>query len=1034
MLYKKNLSEKLDIGLFRKPSAEYRGAPFWAWNCKLEKDELLRQIDVLGQMGFGGGYIHVRTGMSTPYLSDEYMELIRACVDKAKSKDMLTYLYDEDRWPSGAAGGLVTKERKYRRRYLLFTAKPYLKDKSDSNTVNTSAAIGSRTENGSLIACYDVELTPDGRLSSYRMIDESDEAKGDKWYAYLEIAENSGWFNNQAYVNTLDKKAMDRFIEITYKAYERSIGDEFGKSVNTIFTDEPQFTIKDTLAYAKSKQDVTIAWTDDLPDTYREAYGEGLLEKLPELFWDRADGLVSQTRYRYQDHVCERFTNAFADNCGAWCREHGISLTGHMMEEDTLRSQTHAIGEAMRGYRGFGIPGIDTLCAKYEYATAKQAQSAVHQFGREGMTSELYGVTNWDFDFRGHKLHGDWQAALGVTLRVPHLAWVSMEGEAKRDYPASINYQSPWWKKYPYIEDHFARVNTAMTRGKPIVRVGVIHPIESYWHHWGPNDTSALARAELDENFSNLVKWLLFGTVDFDFISESLLPSLCDKGSSPLKVGEMAYDAVLVPGCESLRKSTLERLEAFANCGGKLIFAGKIPSIVDGVPSDRARLLSEKCECVSFTKGAILSSLDPYRSVEIRGGNGELTDDLFYQLRRDNTCDWLFIAHAKDPYNKDITLPNSLQIRIDGTYKPTLYNTLTGNTEPLIYTSENGRTVIRRSVCEYESLLICLEHTDEGGSGTDETPRISHGSEVKKLPFTVEYTLDEDNVLLLDQAEYSLDGEELCALEELLRIDDICRKKLGLASRRAGESAQPWVLPEKKIENFVKLRFRIESEIEYEGARLAVEKAEDVKISFNGIPVASDAVGWYTDKSIKTVALPKINAGENVLELTVPIGERTGIEWAYILGDFGVEVHGRSAVITEKKKRLGFGDICHQGLPFYGGNVTYKIPVTSNGGELIFSSTRYRGSLQTVSVDGGEEIPVTFNPYTVSLGVLPKGEHTLSLTLYGHRRNAFGPVHLADLKETWIGPSAWTSVGQKWCYDYVLTEEGVLATPTVSEK
>lgn len=47
-----------------------------------------------------------------------------------------------------------------------------------------------------------------------------------------------------------------------------------------------------------------------------------------------------------------------------------------------------------------------------ELNTAKQAQSVVHQYGREGMLSELYGVTGWEFDFRGHKLAGDWQAAL----------------------------------------------------------------------------------------------------------------------------------------------------------------------------------------------------------------------------------------------------------------------------------------------------------------------------------------------------------------------------------------------------------------------------------------------------------------------------------------------------------------------------------------------------------------------------------------------------------------------------------------------
>ena len=136
------------------------------------------------------------------------------------------------------------------------------------------------------------------------------------------------------------------------------------------------------------------------------------------------------------------------------------------------------------------------------------------------MLSELYGATNWDFDFREHKLFGDWQAALGVTVRVPHLSYVSMEGEAKRDYPASIHYQSPWWEKYSLVEDHFARVSTAMSRGKAIVKVGVIHPIESYWLHWGPEEMTATERTNLDENFHNVTKWLLFGNIGFDFICE----------------------------------------------------------------------------------------------------------------------------------------------------------------------------------------------------------------------------------------------------------------------------------------------------------------------------------------------------------------------------------------------------------------------------------------------------------------------------------------------------------------------------------
>lgn len=54
--------------LFENPAGEYRGRPFWAWNGKLTEEELLRQIDIFGQMGFSGFFMHSRTGLETEYL------------------------------------------------------------------------------------------------------------------------------------------------------------------------------------------------------------------------------------------------------------------------------------------------------------------------------------------------------------------------------------------------------------------------------------------------------------------------------------------------------------------------------------------------------------------------------------------------------------------------------------------------------------------------------------------------------------------------------------------------------------------------------------------------------------------------------------------------------------------------------------------------------------------------------------------------------------------------------------------------------
>lgn len=1031
MLYKKNNTEKLDLKLFENPTSEYRGAPFWAWNCKLEQKELEWQLESLKEMGFGGAHMHVRTGMTTPYLSDEHMELVKACVKKAKNENMLAWLYDEDRWPSGVAGGFVTKEKQFRARHLLFTPFPYGSEEGKANVINTASARCGRTNEGVLLACYDVVLNDEGYLISANRIGEHETAQHDKWYAYLEVNSETPWFNNQTYVDTLNKQAIDRFIELTYESYERAVGEEFNQTVPAVFTDEPQFTHKSVLAYAEEKADVILPWTDDFADTFADAYqGENIIEGIPELIWDRADKVPSVLRYHYHDHICDRFVRAYADNCGTWCKEHHLLFTGHMMGERSLETQTAALSEVMRSYRSFDIPGIDMLQADFEYMTAKQTQSAVHQYGREGMMSELYGVTGWNFDFRGHKLHGDWQAALGVTLRVPHLSWVSMGGEAKRDFPASIHYQSPWYKKYSLIEDHFARLNTALTRGKPIVKVGVIHPIESFWLHWGTNQQTYAVRKDMNDNFEKITTWLLFGGIDFDFISESLFPELCGKAENPIKVGEMEYDVLVVPGCETLRSTTLERLEQFTEAGGKLLFVGNVPELENARPSERGDKLAKKSICVPFSRSAILDVLEENRLVELCDERGTLTKNLLYQLRQDGNGQWLFVAHGCEPYNKHISRSQDLRIRIKGNWKASLYQTLNGTIETIEQQIIGNQTELRCRVYDYDSLLIRLDSFEEAECQKDKQQEEEKTCKIQKmsLPAKVSYTLSEPNVLLLDKAEYALDDEEWQEEEEILRLDDRCRNKLGFPCRSV-HVAQPWATEPETIKHTLHLRFSIDSEIECEEVFLGIEDVETMKLRWNEEAISPSVIGWYVDKAIRKIQLPKLRKGRNVLEIEAPFGRTTNTEWAYLLGDFGVEVAGQNACIVQKKEQLAFGDITGQGLPFYGGNITYHIPIQTEEGKLFLRSGYYIGAMQEAGIDEKAPVPNIYPPYTTELGMVKSGEHMVDITLYGSRQNSFGPVHLADLNEKWIGPKAWHTTGDKWCYEYMLNQEGIMTSP-----
>ena len=979
-------------------------------------------------MGMGGFHMHVRTGMDSPYLDDEFMGYIRECVEKARDEKMLAWLYDEDRWPSGTAGGKVTADRpEYARKSLLFTTNPYTPDRPYQAT-RPEAGRGQRTmrhDNGILVAVYDIILNNDGTLKESRRIGENDTAEGTKWYAYAEHSTADPWFNNQPYVDTLCPEAIQEFIKVTHEAYYNALGEDFGGIIPAIFTDEPQVAPKGTLNFALEKNDLFLTWTTKLPEIYYNTYCQDLLDILPELFWELPEGKLSQARYRFHNLVADLFASTYIGQIGKWCREHGIALTGHLMGEPSLSSQTQYLGDSMRSYPDFGIPGIDMLCDFHEYTTAKQTQSMVRQTGAPGMLSELYGVTGWDYDFRGYKLQGDWQAALGVTIRVPHLTWMTMKGEAKRDYPASIAYQSPWWDQYDLVESHFARVNTAMTRGKANVKVAVIHPIESFWLYWGPTEQTAALRAQMEQGFESLIQNLLFGKIDFDYICEARFPEQCPVASNPLQVGEMAYDAVIVCQSRTLRSSTLERLQAFQAQGGHVIFVGDAPDYVDAVPSDAVLPLYNASTRVSMEPSSILNALEPHRLVDVRQSDGTRDERIIYQMRNDNDCQWLFLANGKNPTCPDVDDAGHVRIIINGEYALTEYDSMTGDIRPLPARYAGGKTIVERQWYIHESMLLKLVPGRYEGEAVDSvltgTPDLLFGM--------VDVTLEEPNMLLLDMAEYSFNGSPFQPEDELLRIDNYVRSILDIPGRRK-EVVQPYLLKTEEYSDRLTLRFTIPSEVEVTGVKLALEDEEHTQVVLNGKAAPSVAEGWFVDKDIHVIALPDLHVGDNILEITVPIGLRTNLECFYLLGDFGVRVNGTLKTVTAPVRRLGFSDIVPQGLPFYTGNIRYHLNVRTIGG-LTIRVPRYRGGLIKVFVDGKERGNIIYSPYVLNLPDVADGDHHVELLLYGTRYNGFAQLHHTPGVYFYQSPNSWRSAGDLWCYEYQFKNAGILRSPEV---
>lgn len=205
---------------------------------------------------------------------------------------------------------------------------------------------------------------------------------------------------------------------------------------------------------------------------------------------------------------------------------------------------------------------------------------------------------------------------------------------------------------------------------------------------------------------------------------------------------------------------------------------------------------------------------------------------------------------------------------------------------------------------------------------------------------------------------------------------------------------------------------------------------EATEIVFNGQSVAVRPDGYFVDKDIKTVPLPALRVGRNELIVRTPISQRISLENMFLLGDFGVRVEGCRAAVTALPEKLAFGSITHQGLPFYGGAVTYELPVTCNGTETEMLADTYAGALLSVRLDGAECGKIVYPPYRLSLGGVKAGKHTLELTVYASRVNCFGALH-DNVDKRWKGPGMWYTQDGEWSYEYRLHDVGVLKSPEI---
>lgn len=1017
---------------FQNPGAAWRGKPFWSWNGELEKDELIRQSHVLGEMGFGGYFMHSRSGLITEYLGDEWFDLINSTADAGEKEGLEVWLYDEDRWPSGSAGGKVSADPKYRMKSLTLFETPVEKFSWDED----------------ILCAFGAVVTPDGiSLAAYQPLKKGEDVnevvtalagEGERKVLVFRIvpdAPNSN-YNGNTYIDTMDREAVAKFIEITHEEYKKRCGDRIGKSIKGIFTDEPHrgFVMKD-IRVEDGVRICSMPWTGDILDEFKARYGYDVLPRIPELFYRSGGERMGKVRIDYIDLTCNLFNERFMAPINDWCEENGMIYTGHLLHENCMASQTIPNGSIMRSYLYMGYPGIDILSDKENcYWIVKQLSTVSRQFDKPWLLSELYGCTGWELPLRQHKTVGDWQALFGINLRCPHLSWYTMEGASKRDYPASISYQSAYWQDYDFVESYFARFGMLLAQGKADCDVLVMNPVESVWGlahiGWGSWVWSVDPEVNaVDGLYADTFRHLVGEHIDFDYGEEQIMNESHgfredENGTSVLTVGNCAYRFVVVSGMLTMRRSTYQILEGFLRSGGKVIFAGELPAYVDGTPSDACGRLLDYDGAVQVTLEQLGETIRSLRE-DMPGSEHVRVDAPMSVMAQVRALDNGYIAAL---VNEDKThSAENIVLRLAGEYQAQLWELETGKRFVLPAEQINDDTCITLSLAPAGSMAIVFTREAEElplwQASAFETTGVLTGGEYA-------YELDEPNVCVLDYARMKFgDDTEFGQLDEVLRIDNQLRDRIGI-ERRGGEMLQPWFAKQMYKVPYGKLTLEYPFQISVMRAGevwLAGERPELQEYYCNGVRLVNeDPADWWVDNAFKKMRIPAdaLKQGENIITIVTDFKRTTNIEAIYLLGQFGVIAKAGASQLVELPKTLPLTDMTGRGLPFYGGRTTLTIPAASYEGlvdrdaaRILVKIPEATGTLVAVEIDGKKQA-IAWEPWTADVTDAVKKGEEIRITLVNSRRNCFGPLHCVPTLRYSYSPDTFVTEGDQFSHDY----------------
>ena len=739
------MDEKIWISPKLNPLLDEAETPLWFWNAPLEEEELVRQLKLQTEIGVKATNPHARTegghGYQGGYLDKEWFDVMKIVLDYKKKNREKMWLYDEIDWPAGTCNKTITQNENYREKYITIEKIPIPADtpfRAQLHTFEGAGLFGMGEDTDYSKVALNIHIIDDETGEEYYIPDYFDYQMFGPELEFISNKDCTAYITNvraDSYehggdesVNYLDKNATRAFLSSTYDKYLGEMGEEFGKTITTVFNDETR------MCHA-------IPWSNEFPAVFLERHGYDIRNEIYRIILQGTDN--GRVRVDYYDTVAYLYQTRYFREIYDWCEKHNLKLFAHLLGEETLFGHVRYSGDYMRQTRFQHVVGADYLGKGIGSLNLKFTSAAAHSYGKEMTAVEIFAGCGWDLTFDEYTRMITFAFQQGIQMIINHGFFYSAEGERANDWPPSEFFQWKYWYRQSDGNDMIRRLHYALTGGIYEADVLVYLPTESLQLHYLPdtNFTHAFFKGaflkddkavRIDRNIQLLLNGLLSENIDFDILHRDAVENFTVKSGKIVntKSGQI-FSTLILPMCEVLPLSAAKLAEEFVKEGGKIIFADEVPSL--GISRSEDAMVEEimdrmckddKCTIISSDDVSdICGEVKKYipHPVEIVSGTRGLTNEhpayppyLIdpYLHTGENMTGVGFTRYIKDGERRILVMnygnaPDEIELYVEGGSLPMIWDTLSGEIieAEVVQKKQNGAIISLTLPCNHGLII-----------------------------------------------------------------------------------------------------------------------------------------------------------------------------------------------------------------------------------------------------------------------------------------------------------------------------------------